>query len=562
MNVYLIVRSGDYEIVSGTVSEWNDTTLLLASNDRNYIWAEDPEADGTATVETSTSGYPGSGEFVKLWRVDTDADSVTDKIDDRPADLTDSTTDTSSSDLVLSESIPITDQDLLFEHLLRLEDVVNLDDMGLLPALGLATLDPEDFSVADGPLDALGLTSFTDTLNVLDGGSASSGGGSTSSETAPWGTATDWDNALAENGVVHEGFGDHSADWIDLGFPSSDPAHYYPLDATSATDVSGNADATINGSPAIGQTGTLGTSAFYFNGDYLDFGGQFGHSVGFAVVVWVVPDSTGNVDAICHSTNGSSNIDWWWDDSVPEQYLYADYTDGTRTGLATGSISVSRSEPNMFALVARSGATELWFNGSMMNSNSKTVKDTTWGYFAIDDQLSSNRKWPVTADEIQFYNYAPSSSEMQALWDTAASGGSLTTAWKSFSGDVDLNSLELQNVVASLNNQSITVYVESDTNGDGTVDETSDAISLDGSGGPYQVTGLTSPSSRFRLDIDLSTTNRTRSPQFDDAELAGTVGSGGDADQNPNTQWEILGAKHDTSGNEYEGGGVVSRYGG
>jgi len=49
-------------------------------------------------------------------------------------------------------------------------------------------------------------------------------------------------------------------------------------------------------------------------------------------------------------------------------------------------------------------------------------------------------------------------------------------------------------------------------------------------------------------------------PEFRGGTLEGTISGG--ADQNPNTTWEILGATYDSSGNEYEGGGVISRYGG
>jgi hypothetical protein len=59
-DVYFTVFGGDYEIVDGTVSSWNDTRLLLASNDRNYIWVEDPDVDGSAQVQTATSGYPNT----------------------------------------------------------------------------------------------------------------------------------------------------------------------------------------------------------------------------------------------------------------------------------------------------------------------------------------------------------------------------------------------------------------------------------------------------------------------------------------------------------------------
>jgi len=61
--------------------------------------------------------------------------------------------------------------------------------------------------------------------------------------------------------------------------------------------------------------------------------------------------------------------------------------------------------------------------------------------------------------------------------------------------------------------------VLSDPDGDGTFDETSDKITLDGSGGPYDVTGLSTDSDRFRLRVTLKTSGGGTSPTFRNAEL-------------------------------------------
>ena len=65
----------------------------------------------------------------------------------------------------------------------------------------------------------------------------------------------------------------------------------------------------------------------------------------------------------------------------------------------------------------------------------------------------------------------------------------------------------------------------------------------------------------FRLKIDYTLPDVTQTPpSVDSLSLRALSGTG--QDQNPETTWEIRGALYDQSGNEYEGGGVISRYGG
>jgi hypothetical protein len=171
-DIYFTVFGGDYEIASGTTSTWNDTRLLLGSNDTNHIWVEDDNTDGAATVQTATSGYPTSGNYIELYRVETDADSVTNTIDDRPSDISENTTDTSDADLNLQDDLLVRDQNLDFERLLALSDTLALSDLNLLPALGLATFPTETLSVSESNLlPATGIFDLTDIISLGDGGS-------------------------------------------------------------------------------------------------------------------------------------------------------------------------------------------------------------------------------------------------------------------------------------------------------------------------------------------------------------------------------------------------------
>lgn len=133
------------------------------------------------------------------------------------------------------------------------------------------------------------------------------------------------------------------------------------------------------------------------------------------------------------------------------------------------------------------------------------------------------------------------------------STGSLTTATKSFSRQVTPDFVQL---AYTLNGESITLTA---IGSPGTASEEQVSQSLDGSSS-YSLSWNDSHTD-FRIKIELSTNDTSTTPEMDSVTLEDAVSSG-DPDQNPQTTWEILGAEYDSSGNEYEGGGVISRYGG
>lgn len=131
---------------------------------------------------------------------------------------------------------------------------------------------------------------------------------------------------------------------------------------------------------------------------------------------------------------------------------------------------------------------------------------------------------------------------------TVGDGGSAT----------DSGTPELQ-TNTTLNGQTAEATVFEDTSGDGNADNQQTVVLPDG----VSTTALTSlsggSSNDYWIRFDLSTGDTSTSPEVHTATV--NVSGGGDADQNPSTSWEIDGAKHDRGGNEYEGGGVVSKYG-
>lgn len=119
-------------------------------------------------------------------------------------------------------------------------------------------------------------------------------------------TASDWDTNQSETGVRHEddtNLDGAAADVIEKGYAGYDEGGtslltWYPMDEDSGTtmyDLSGNAnDGTINGA-TVGVTGTVGTTAYNFDGtdDYCTFPETttFAPSNPWTVFLWVNLDT-------------------------------------------------------------------------------------------------------------------------------------------------------------------------------------------------------------------------------------------------------------------------------
>lgn len=542
----------DYRVSGGTGKldgdyiEWSEEFGTLEASTTNYLYVADGDGDGYGSVKEGTSGFPGN--TVPLYEIDTGSSSVNDIRDMRSCLTGTRLSDSERGDLNFVDELSV-DDTMNFERLLAISDQMAISDP-TLPWLGLASLDPETLAVADqNLLPGLGIASLSDVATIDDGGSASTVNQTTTTEATNWGTASDWDAASSQTSVEHDSTDGHNDAAIRLAGleDDGDVAEY------DTSDVAGTYAATTT-NPHLGQhsreMNSGNTSSDYELVQY-DHGSQ------------VAPSETVLYAYLPNPANGN------W--IVKPQF----YSDAFSTLVTSLGFDPGNSPGDVIAIKPSSGWTTV-VSGYPANTWMKFRFVWDWANNQYDLYYNGNQV--LTGHG--FRNAASGYQAWEEPWDHNegnitgfiegpypwhAGSGSLTTAFKSYTGDVDVTTLELQNVSATLNGYSITVYVESDTNGDGAADEISDPITLDGSGGPYSVTGLTTDTTDFRLQIDESSGDQINTPEFSAADLSGDVtssASGSDADQNPNTTWEIRGARYDTSGNEYEGGGVVSRYGG
>ncbi|WP_245903019.1 LamG-like jellyroll fold domain-containing protein [Salinigranum rubrum] len=371
------------------------------------------------------------------------------------------------------------------------------------------------------------------------------GGGGGGSGGLAWTTAADWDARSDERGVVHESQTD--TDWpgggaIELGYQSDDESgdslvSYWPLDEDSGTtgstvtDVAGPHDGTLVGANG-GDDGVFGRTAYDFarpNDEYVDLGDvDAGDDTDrLTISAWFNAESFSDHDPrIVSKAHGESAGDHIWmmseDGNELRVRLRTDGSTQTHYGpsISTGTWThgVMTYDGSQVCVYVDAGTPDCFAqSGSIPASDDPTYLGASTG-----DSGGVDRFWDGQIDEVRIYDRALSESEVQTLHD-ASTSGYLVTDWRNESSAMDVSAMELSSVGASVpSGTSVTVYVQSDTDGDGSVDETSNAITVDGSTGSYAVEGLSTDTDTFRLRVELASSGPTESPTFSGAELSST----------------------------------------
>lgn len=270
-----------------------------------------------------------------------------------------------------------------------------------------------------------------------------------------WDSAADWDAATSESGVEHEsvaGTANDDASSVEQGYSyteyqvTPDPVAHYPLQETSgstANDVAGTNDATINGATPNGATGPLGVPAYLFDGvdDYVNTGVTVpSPTTELTWAAWVRPDATDEGKIIGFSDGGSAG-----------DFSFEAYQLLVRNGELMANVnSASESSNNIFgpsvtagdwhhvAAVVGGGSHEFFVDGvsqgtanfeltpeqnppigigTKMKKEGSTISTTT-GFF----------HGPIS--DVRLYDHALTTSEVETLYDVVAGTASLTTATK------------------------------------------------------------------------------------------------------------------------------------
>lgn len=345
--------------------------------------------------------------------------------------------------------------------------------------------------------------------------------------TSTWETASDWDNAVDEAGVVHEDFGRHAAKRIEMGYPSFDRGGtnleaYWPLDefsgASTAHDVSGNNRDGTNNGPTTGEPGILGTAAYYFNrseGDYVqtNWSGITGTTARTWNFWFKSSDDTIDQRMISYGANNSG-----------EKYdIRCDNGNGNvlrvenSGGQAYGSTKIADGSWHMCTVVFPSGGSDvqdhrLYVDGSQesIGGGSQSLNTASSTDVRIGQSHFHGDTVEGKLEAIRAYNRELSGSEIQALYD-AAQQSYLETATKEFANpsQPDLTDLDY-----TLNGQTIDLKI---IGSPGTTDEEVVTQTLDG--GTEYTLSWSNSHTKFRLRPVLSTADVTAAPEFNSGTL-------------------------------------------
>jgi len=554
-----------YDVNGGTGSindqyvQWGDTTVQLDFGATNYVYVVDPDADGSGQVKANQSAV--SSDALGLWEVTTDGNGITTETDLRDSLIDDG--DDGDSDLTFRDRPQVFDGQVDFSRVMALGTDTVADPAVVDDYLGLSTLSEAVPDPTDGDTTFTGVSGLSESFTVADGGSATGDTDGGTAETVTWETATDWNSAVSESGMVHEATA--NTDYTDAtvlrkGFSTENPPlsgnlqgyWLYQEDSSNTLyDFSQNGnDGSGRNSPTAGANGLLGTGCWSFNENNDQ---------------WIsMPDNGGLVTGdwafvtfINTTKSGTQTLETRDSESALSRYKQID---SFETRWYDGSNYNSSGDPfnsgqwASVGLAYDNSANDVLHikNGSYVNTDSYSGDDD----YVLDErhrERSGFRNADGRYGPWILVNTVPSSSDLQKIHDTVFGDSSLTTATKSLSteGAPDLSALDY-----TLNGQTITIDV---IGSPGTASEETQTATLDGAS-DYRLS-WSNTHVDFRVQVTMSTSDPEVTPTLNSLTLK-TGSSGDDSDQNPQTTWQVAPALYDRSGNEYEGGGAVSKYGG
>lgn len=270
--------------------------------------------------------------------------------------------------------------------------------------------------------------------------------------TLTWDTATEWDSATGEEGVVHESVtnSDHNDSTIvkqgysvDAPYKSASLVGYWPLQedtGTTAYDFAGTNNGTVSGATQ-GATGVLGTSAYSFDGtdDYVALGNITAFDLladySWTLAAWIVPNSSGSIISQVATDFTYEGWDFGYENSKLTVHLRDDDT----------GASYKRKTPDFtpdgarhLVVCTRNGD----FNEdiSLYEDGVEATNYDTWNETISKGDVSGDTRIGARKGEGQFinatigpvwyWNTAFTAAEVSDFYDVVSAQGDLLTAKK------------------------------------------------------------------------------------------------------------------------------------
>lgn len=289
-----------------------------------------------------------------------------------------------------------------------------------------------------------------------------------------WGTATDWNNAVAESNVVHEasqtGYSTPAGgDVIVLGYPTSDEGGttlfaFHPGDEGSGTtlnDVSGNAnDATMTGATPGGTGATWGSTAWSYDGvdDYGDIGsGLYTSLSAITFSAWVKINGKNDNNPRVVGTSDTS-VRLAYGNFVNDALDIQIWVGGTGYNVTSTTTFVYDGTESWhhFAFTWDGSTLRLYIDGSEegnVSASGTAIDDPTNGVFYGNKSGGTSDHHLGKIEDGRWYSRALSASEISTQ---AGTSGSLTGATQSFT---TAQTPDLVDLLYNLNGGSIDIDV-------------------------------------------------------------------------------------------------------
>lgn len=319
-----------------------------------------------------------------------------------------------------------------------------------------------------------------------------------------WQTASDWDGAASENGVVHESVAnsDHSDDTIvKQGYSAASPFNsarrFYPFHEDSGSTAydfgSDGSNGSISGA-SLGASGLLGTTSFDFDGsdDYVEIPNFFQSPI--TLIQYIQTNDTSTVQ---QPYRGSDGGDWGTTISISSGNFRHHVNNGSSTQTLTASI------PNTTDLHQVVG----WFDGSTQKLflNGTEMKSSSFSgplsyssgktFIGATSPGSNTHNGRIAGTWL--YDSAISTSLISDHYDIVSNAGELVSGWKNLNAAA--NSLVTTSTIPA--SSSVTVVVEQDVGSDGTVDNSQSVSLAGGSDESNGLTGFSSNDGRYRVRV-------------------------------------------------------------
>lgn len=344
-----------------------------------------------------------------------------------------------------------------------------------------------------------------------------------------WGTASDWDSASSESGVVHESVTntDHADDAVikqgySAASPFQSPERYYAMHEDSGSTIYDFGTAAENGTiyaATLGATGLLGTTAYDFDATDDAVGApNFSVERNHTIIQYIQTNDDQTVQQPFRASTGDVS-DFGASISVDGGNFNYFVKDSNGNNL-----SISAAVPdtvNLHQVVGRwDGSTQaLFVNGTKQTTASRSISvsqdNSGETMIGATDSSGSNPHDGRIAGTWLYGGTALSDSQITDHWNVLNTAGELVTDWKS----LNLAATTLTTTSTLTTNSSIDVVVEQDVGSDDTVDNSQTVSLSGGTDETNSLSGFSSNSGRYRVRIQPDHTDINETAEFSKATL-------------------------------------------